>query len=181
MDSSLIRKALESNKNLTSEVKEHIVKLVEIFMKNFPDIDLSNLCDRLKTLNIKRESKYLVKLPCEYNIYKNEILINKGAFEESDANHWIMRCLLQMITATKHSFGFDNKENTLIALNEGYTEVLTNFLVGDIEANCYTDDIIITNLISKVIGNEILFEAYFKNDTDSVLKAMIEAEVSNGK
>jgi len=82
-----------------------------------------------------------------------------------------------MITAKENYSGFDNADNTLIAMNEGYTEILTNYLVGDVDNNFFTDEIIIVNLISKVIGNDILFNAYFNNDTESVLRAMIEAEV----
>ena len=172
-----INESLESNANFTKEVKENILELVEIFERNFPEINLDNLAQRLKTLIIKRESKYLVKVPCEYNSFKNELLVNKGKFEGCEAKHWMMHCLLQIITAKENYCGFDNADNTLIALNEGYTEILTNYLVGDVESNFYTDEIIIVNLISKVIGNDILFNAYFNNDTESVLRAMIEAEV----
>ena len=35
---------------------------------------------------------------------------------------------------------------------------------------------VITNLISKVIGEDALYDAYFNNDSASILKAMIEAE-----
>lgn len=172
-----IMESLESNKNITKEVKESILELVDIFEKNFPKINLDNLEQRLKTLIIKRESKYLVNIPCKYNAFKNEILVNKGKFENCEARHWMMHCLLQMITANNGVFGFDNEENSLIALNEGYTEVLTNYLVGDCENNFYTDEIIIVNLIGKVIGNDILLNSYFSNDTESVLRAMVEAEV----
>ncbi len=172
-----INESLESNNNITKEVKDNIIQLVDIFEKNFPEINLDNLAQRLRTLIIKRESKYLVKLPCEYNAFKNEIGVNKGKFEGCEAKHWIMHCLLQMITAKENYSGFDNADNTLIAMNEGYTEILTNYLVGDVDNNFFTDEIIIVNLISKVIGNDILFNAYFNNDTESVLRAMIEAEV----
>lgn len=172
-----IKESLESNKNITNEVKESILELVDIFEKNFPKINLDNLAQRLKTLIIKRESKYLVNVPCKYNPFKNEILINKGKFEECEAKHWFMHCLLQIITAKGSASGFDSEDNKLIALNEGYTEVLTNFLVGDVENNFYTDEIIIVNLIGKVIGNDVLLNSYFSNDTESVLRAMIEAEV----
>ena len=33
-----------------------------------------------------------------------------------------------------------------------------------------------TNLISKVIGENTFYEAYFNNDSERLLKAMIEAE-----
>lgn len=177
MNTSLIRESLQSNKNITEDVKNSLFQLVEIFVKNFPDVDLTNLNNRLKTLSIKRESKYLIKIPCKYIPFKNEILINKGCLEECDATHWMMHTLLHIITAKDNYSGFNNADNALIALNEGYTEVLTNFLVGDVENNFYTDELIIVNLISKVIGNDVLHNAYFNNDAESVLRAMIEAEV----
>ena len=171
-----IKNALNENQNITPEVKENLLELVEIFNKNFGDIDLSNLAERLKTLVIKRESMFLVKLPCRYNAHTNEILVNLGKFEEADARHWLMHCLLGMITAKENYYGFDNADNTLIALNEGYTEMITNYLVGDVENNFFTDELIITNLISKVIGEDLLFEAYFSNESEKVLEAMRKAE-----
>ena len=171
-----IKNTLNTNQNITSEVKDEIIKLVQLFNTKFPEIDLTNLNERLKTLIIKRESMYLVKLPCKYNPFNNEILINLGRFEDCDAEHWFMHALLGVITAKENYYGFNNSEDKLLALNEGYTEILTNNLVGDVEDNFFTDEIIITNLISKAIGSEILFEAYFNNDTERVIKAMIEAE-----
>ena len=73
--------------------------------------------------------------------------------------------------------GFNDDNDSLLALNEGYTEILTNNLVGDVDNNFFTDEIIMTNLISKVIGNDVLFDAYFKNDSQMVVRAMAEAEV----
>ena len=67
--------------------------------------------------------------------------------------------------------------DSLLALNVGYTEILTNNLVGDVDNNFFTDEIIMTNLISKVIGADVLYNAYFNNDAQMVLKAMAEAEV----
>ncbi len=171
-----IKMTLKDNENLTPEVRDNLLELIIIFHNSFEDIDLANLNERLKTLIIKRESKFLVKLPCKYNPFNNEILINLGKFEECDAKHWLMHCVLAMITAKETYYGFNNSEDTLIALNEGYTEIMTNYLVGDIDNNFYTDDIIITNLISKVVGEDTLFDAYFKNDSKSVIRAMIEAE-----
>lgn len=171
-----IKNALNENQNITPEVKENLLELVEIFNKNFGDIDLSNLAERLKTLVIKRESMFLVKLPCRYNAHTNEILVNLGKFEEADAKHWLMHCLLGVITAKDNYYGFDNADNSLIALNEGYTEMITNYLVGDVENNFFTDEIIITTLISKLIGEDVLFESYFTNNSEKVLEAMRKAE-----
>ena len=171
-----IKTTLDTNENITKEVKESLLELINIFNQNFKDVDLTNLNERLKTLVIKRESMFLVKLPCKYNPYTNEILINLGLFEECDAKHWLMHCLLGIITAKENYYGFNNSENTLNALNEGYTEIITNNLVGDVDNNFFTDEIIITNLISKAIGEDTLYDAYFHNDSKRVLEAMIEAE-----
>ena len=171
-----IKKTLNTNQNITPEVRENLLELIELFHKKFPDIDLSNLNERLKTLIIKRESMFLVKLPCRYNPHTNEILVNLGRFEESEAKHWLMHCLLGVITAKENYYGFDNADNKLNALNEGYTEIITNYLVGDVEDNFFTDEIIITNLIGKAIGEDTLFDAYFSNDFKKVLEAMIKAE-----
>ncbi|MCI9110627.1 MAG: hypothetical protein HFH47_02295 [Bacilli bacterium] len=171
-----IKMTLNTNENITGEVKENLLELITIFNNNFKEIDLANLNERLKTLIIKRESMFLVKLPCKYNPYTNELLINLGLFEECDAKHWLMHALLGMITAKDNYYGFNNEENTLVALNEGYTEIITNNLVGDVENNFFTDEVIMTNLISKAVGADTMYNAYFNNDSKSIVRAMIEAE-----
>ena len=171
-----IKNTLNTNQNITQEVKENLMELIELFHKKFPDIDLKNLNERLKTLIIRRERMFLIKLPCQYNPHTNEILINLGRFEECDAKHWMMHSLLGVITAKDTYYGFNNEDDKLLALNEGYTEILTNYLVGDLENNFYFDEIVITNLIGKVIGEDILFDAYFSNDSKKVLEAIIKAE-----
>lgn len=173
-----IKATLNTNNNITTEVKGNLTELVQIFHNKFPDIDLTNLNERLKTLTIKRESMYLVKVPCKYIPFNNEILINLGLFNECDAKHWFMHSLLGIITAKDNHYGFNNENDSLLALNEGYTEIITNNLVGDIDDNLYTDEIIMTNLIGKLIGDDVLYESYFNNDSDKILKAMLEAEAN---
>ncbi len=171
-----IKVILDSNGNITDDVKDNLLELISIFNDTFKDIDLSNLKERLKTLNIKRESMYLAKLPLEYKPFNNEIVINIGRFENCDAKHWLMHVLLGIITARENYYGFNNSDNTFVALNEGYTEIITNNLVGDVDNNYFADEIIMTNLIGKIIGEDVLYDAYFSNDSEKVLKAMIEAE-----
>lgn len=171
-----LKVTLDANGNITPEVKENIMELITIFAKTFKDIDLSNLNSRLKNLNIKIESKYLVRMPCRYNAFTNEILINEEMIQDSDVKHWLMHAILGVITGKDNRYGFTTTDNKMIALCEGYTEILTNLLVGDVDNNYFTDEIIMTNLISKVIGEDTLFEAYFNNDSEKVLKAMVDAE-----
>lgn len=171
-----VKAALNENPNITAEVKDDLMYLITIFCNNFKDVNLDNLKERLKTLKISRGSMYLVKLPCQYNPHNNEIAINLGRFEGSDAKHWMMHALLGVITAKDNYYGFNNEDGTLQALNEGYTEILTNYLVGDVEDSFYTDEVIMTNLISEVIGNDVMYKAYFTNDANLLLNAMSQAE-----
>lgn len=171
-----LKVTLDANENITSEVKDNLMELITIFAQTFKEIDLTNLNNRLKTLNIKIESKFLVRMPCKYNAFTNEILVNEEMFKNSDARHWLMHCLLGVITGRENRYGFTTTDNKMIALCEGYTEILTNYLVGDVENNYFTDEIIMTNLIGKVIGEETLFKAYFTNNSEMVLKAMAAAE-----
>ncbi len=171
-----IKVILDGNQSITGDVKENLLELITIFNDMFKDVSLETLKDRLKSLKIKRESMYLAKLPCEYKPFNNEIVINVGRFEECDAKHWLMHALLGIITAKDNYYGFNNSENTFIALNEGYTEILTNNLVGDVEDNFFNSEIIMTNLIGKIIGEDILYDAYFNNDSEKLLRAMVEAE-----
>lgn len=171
-----IKVILDENQNITGEVKDDLLELITIFNDTFGNVSLDNLKERLKTLKIKKESMYLAKLPCEYIPFTNEILINIGRFEQCEAKHWLMHALLGIITAKDNYYGFNNSDNTFIALNDGYTEIIVNNLVGDVDNNFFTDEIIMTNLIGKIIGEDVLYDAYFSNDSEKVLKAMIEAE-----
>ncbi len=172
-----IKAILDANENLTEEVKDNLMELITIFHEIFKDVDLTVLKERLKTLKIKRESMYLVKMPCKYIAHNNEIAINYGLITESDARHWLMHSLLGVITAKDNHYGFNDDNDTFLALNEGYTEILTNNLIGDVDNNFFTDEIIMTNLISKVIKEDVLYNAYFNNDPKMLVKAMAEAEV----
>ena len=71
---------LDENPNLTVEVKDNLLELINIFISNFKDVNLDTLKTRLKSLKIKRESMYLAKLPCEYKPFNNEIIINVPRF-----------------------------------------------------------------------------------------------------
>ncbi len=173
-----LKVTLDANTNITPEVKENLMELITVFANNeaFKDVDLSNLGERLKTLNIRRESKYLVRMPARYNAFNNEILINEEMISESDVRHWMMHALLGVITGNENRYGFTTTDNEIIAMTEGYTEILTNYLVGDIEDNYFTDEILVTNLLGKIIGEDNLFTAYFKNDSEAILSALREID-----
>lgn len=171
-------KAIDSNTNIDSEVKENIKELINIFNSTFPNIDLSNFAKRIMDLKIEKSNKFINKRVVKYN-FKTNILefnveeINKGY----DMKHILMHGLLNIISSNDVQTGF-NYNDKFKALNAGYTEILTNNLIGNDGDLSYLDDeVISTNLIATMIGNDVLFESYFNNDTSKLVNALINEGV----
>ena len=119
MDLNEIKNSLNSNPNLTDDIKDCLMELISLFNSKFPDVKLTNLNERLKTLKIIRGSRFLIKNSSYYDPIDNEILINLVKIDDSiDCKHVFMRELLNMITAKDNFTGF-NKDNAYEALNIG--------------------------------------------------------------
>lgn len=166
-----IKSSLDENKFLTDDIKDNIMELITIFKDEFPGVNLTNTVERLKTLKIKKGSKYLIKSSSKYDPITNEILISKSKLDLIDSKHILMRELLNLITAKDNYTGFNN-DNLYEALNIGYTELIVNALVGNEEMCEYEDEIIEANLMANIIGLDIVNEAYFNNDVNIILKAV---------
>lgn len=167
-----LKTSLDSNPYLTLDIKENFMELLSIFKDSFKDVDLNNANERLKTVKVIKGSKFLVKRTSMYNPVDNEILISiSNITDDLDCKHILMRELLNLITAKDNFTGF-NKDNAYEALNIGYTEILTNFLVGNESDSEYEDEIIEANLIAKLIGSDAMQEAYFKNNVDIILNTV---------
>lgn len=164
-----IQASLNSNPSLADDTKQNILELVTIFHNTYPNVNLSNLKERLKTLDIKRGSRFVIKAASTYDPIENVILLDANKLSnQMDGKHILMRELLHVITAKDNYTGF-NQGNAYEALNLGYTEILANFLVGN-EAECeYEDEIIATNMLAGVIGDDTLFNAYFNNDASLLM------------
>ena len=88
----------------------------------------------------------------------------------------MMKGIIAIISSKDDYYGF-NKNNSLYALTIGFTEMLANTLVGN-EGTCdFEEEVLTTNLISKVIGRDIMFDAFFNNDAETIFKKLLEAEV----
>ena len=71
-----------------------------------------------------------------------------------------------------------NKNNKFVALNEGYAEIITNYLVGNESDNEYLkDEIITTNMIALMVGNDVLYDAFFNNNVEILVKNLINEGV----
>ncbi len=168
MDLNEIKNSLNSNPNLT-DIKDCLMELIYLFNSKFPNVNLNNLNERLKTLKIIKGSKYLVKNSSHYNPVSNELLINLSKLDNNDCKHILMRELLNIITAKDNYTGF-NKDNSYEALNIGYTERLTNFLVGNETESEYEDEIVASNILEKIVGEDKMFNAYFTNNINLIFE-----------
>ena len=172
-----VKESLDNNEFLTDEIKNNIFELMIIFNNKFKEVDLTNAVNRLKTLQVKRISKFLNGSVSSYD-YKNNILyfnlneLNK----EYDMKHVLMFELLNLITAKENTTGF-NFENKFEALNVGYTEILANYLVGNEgELLLYPEEAIETNLISVLVGADNMKKAYFENNPQVLVSCFNKME-----
>ena len=172
-----IKNSLATNENLTEEIRAKVFELVIIFHHKFPTISLDKLKERVKSVKLGRIGVFERRGSMVYDTLKNEIAFsNKKLRDEYDANHLMMKGVIAMIAASDEYYGF-NEDNRLVALNVGFTEMLANFLVGN-EGICdYEEELLATNLVSEIVGRDILLDAYFNNDSELVYRKLLEAEV----
>ena len=170
-----IKGILKENKNIAEDVKENIIYLINIFITAFPNVSLENLKKQLLTLKIQKVSKYVTNEYAYYNGNSNTLYINYNKItDEDDVKHIMMHQLLNIITYNGKFSGF-NQNNFLKALNIGFTEILTNNLVGnDGDVSYYDDEIVATNLLASIIGYETLEKCYFENDAKLVVTSLIK-------
>lgn len=171
-------KAIDTNTNIDSEVKENIKELINIFNSTFPNIDLSNFAKRIMDLKIEKSNKFINKRVVKYNFNTNILEFNTEEIDKGyDMKHILMHGLLNVISSNDVQSGF-NYNDKFKALNAGYTEILTNNLVGnDGELSYLDEEVVSTNLIASMIGNDVLFESYFNNDTNKLVSALINEGV----
>ena len=171
-----IKESLQSNPNLSNEIKSKLFGLVKIFHNKLPDVNLSKLNDKLKTVKLSKMSKFERKGVYYYDLFKNEILFTSDLKENYDIDNLLMKAILEMSTATNSYTGF-NSDERLRALNLAYTEILSNYIVGNEGDSDLEEEMLITNLLSHIIGKYAMYNSYFSNDGEPIIKAMQDAEV----
>ena len=171
-----IRISLKSNPNLTEEIKNKLFELVVIFNKKMPDINLSRLNEKLKTVKLGKLGKFERKGTYYYDVFKNEILFSRNLEGNYDIDHLLTKAILQMSTSTNTFTGF-NSDDRLRALNLAYTEILANYIVGNEGDSDLEEEMLITNLLSHIVGKDTLYNSYFTNNGEPIIKAMQDAEV----
>lgn len=174
-----IKTSLLRNRELPTPVKEQLFELVMIFHEHFPEVSLTNVGKRFETLKFEKSNRFLNRDISMYDFRKNIIFLNVNEMEkEYDMRHVLMFELLNIVSSSDFQTGF-NLDNKYEALNIGYTEILANFLVGNKgEVMLFPEEASLTNIIATVIGNDTLFDAYFKNDASIVTKKIQEVGIA---
>ena len=171
-----IKASLQSNPNLNDEIRNKLFGLVTIFHKKLPEVNLSKLNEKLKTVKFNRMGRFERKGVYCYDLFKNEILFTNNLKDNYDIDHLLMKAILEMSTATNSFTGF-NSDERLKALNLAYTEILSNYIVGNEGDSDLEEEMLVANLLSHIIGKDAMFHSYFSNDGEPIIKAMQDAEV----
>lgn len=141
--------------------KDNLYKFLDLFEKKFPYVDITNRLMDLKTLKIRAKKDMTKNM--EYDYINNVINISTKYLLIDD--HLFMHTLIEMLSTN------DLKTKTglscpgYILLNQGITELITNYVVPPKNKNYYIDEVVISNLIAHIIGGEKLIKYYFSNDT----------------
>lgn len=157
--------ALNKNQYLSDSVKNNLSMVIEVFHKQFPEVSLDNLIERLNNVKLEKGSKFLYEEALQYDSLNNIIIVNQEKLkkENVDAKNALMKIVLSMITAKDNYYGFAGNQN-FAALNTGFREIVANNLVGNEGISDFEDEQILTNCIGEGIGFEVFLKAFFTND-----------------
>ncbi len=172
----IIKQSLASNPNLNNDIRIKLYNLISVLRKKLPDVDLTRLSEKLKTVSIGKLGKYERKGTYYYDVFKNQILFSRNLEEDYDIDNLFMKAILEMSTSTNTFTGF-NSDERLRALNLAYTEILATFIIGNEGESELEEEMLITNLISHIVGRETLYNSYFTNNGGPIIKALQEVEV----
>ncbi len=171
MNLETIKSSLISNPNLNDDIRKKFFELVQIFNEKLPQINLTNLNNKLKNVKITRISKFEKRGVYYYDPFRNVIAFSDEIEGNYDIDNLFMKSIIEM------------SRNGLLtgerfkALDVSLTEMLANSLVGNDGESDLEEEIVIANLLSHIVGKDILFDSYFLNNGELVVKSLQEAEV----
>lgn len=175
-----IKNSIESNQKIDKNIKMKLFELSIIFHDKFPNVSLDRFNNLVKDVEVDRIGKYEVLGTSHYDVRNNKIMISPNRIKNIDYNmdNIFMRMVLSMITSNGKYSGF-NSDPQLKSLNSAYEESIANYLVGSSEVSDQEEEILITNIIGSIIGNDKLYDAYFSNDSKYILDCIEKLEMKD--
>ena len=171
-----IKVSLDSNTNLDKEIKNKFYYLITVLSNKFKGINLDKLNKNIKTVSLGKISIFERKGTYYYDVLENKILFSKKIEGNYDIDHILMKAILEMATSTGKFTGFSS-DDRLRTLNLAYTEILANYIIGNEGDSDLEEEMLITNLLSHIVGKDTLFNAYFSNNGEPIITAMKDSEV----
>lgn len=188
---NMLHNAIDSNQLLSQSknkyIKDIIKELMEAFNHNYPEVDLTNFCERIAKVDVRKSNKYVVTEIVKYLPLDNAICINeKKLSEDKEGGLHAMTCaLISMASAKDYYYGFDNT-GKLRSLNTAMTLHMENAVLASadepIEINgevYYTKDEY-TMLFGMDLFNILEFDfnervdAYFNNKPEIIYNRINE-------
>lgn len=118
-------KNMTENENLTDDIKQNFLELIIIFNRQFQNVDMTLLIERIKSLKLGPISEYLCSNTFRYDVKENFLFFNKEKLKnEENGKDVMMEALLQVM-----SNRLDEKNNILAAFNQGMDQMIAKNLV----------------------------------------------------
>lgn len=116
---------LSLNENLSDDIKQNFLELILIFNRQFQNVDLTLLNERIKSLKLRPISGYLCSNTFRYDVNDNVLFFNEEKLKNAEnGKSTMMEALLQVI-----SNRMDEKNNILAAFNQGMDKMIAKNLV----------------------------------------------------
>ena len=120
-----IVKNLNDNEYLNDDIKQNFLELIIIFNRQFQNVDMTLLTERIKSLKLRPISEYLCSNTFRYDVKENVLFFNEEKLKnEENGKGTMMEALLQVI-----SNRLDEKNNILAAFNQGMDKMIAKNLV----------------------------------------------------
>ncbi|MDD3452823.1 MAG: hypothetical protein PHN42_00905 [Bacilli bacterium] len=164
---------IKENNTLNNDLKQNIGKcLIEYFSEN-QNLDLNNFYENFSKLKITKTSILNKVETYKYNPIKKELQINDEYLlsDNVNADNIYMQITLDLIHSNDYQIGFGVEK--LQALNKGLRETIASKLVGEEhKENFISDEYIYTQLIGRIIGVDILMQAYQNIDEKLIIETL---------
>ena len=173
-----IQQNLNANEDFTKDFKYKIFELILLFNKKYPSVNLETLNSKIKTVTYEKSGVFERRGTFLYDPVTNKVSFDAKKIKDGDydIDNMLMKAVVAMASSKGSYYGL-NKDEKLMALNKAVTEMIATSIIGNEGISDYEEEILIANMLAKILGVDFLIESYFKNDSDAVLKKLVELEV----
>lgn len=175
---------VKNNENEVTEIVDFCGDLLEL-QKSFPEINLNNLTQNLKTLKFTRKKDITQKLFSEYDKETNTIIMYKLDRRENlegEKKYYMYKSLLDCaITNRKNnniSYGITDENLNNITLNNALCENLLSLMLDESRHNFYDIEMSLLNQIEEIVGTDIMLNDLFSSKYKGIEDKFLEYDIN---